>query len=92
MISYTVPLITSDGQVYGVLGMEITLDYLSTMLPYEELMNDRNDASYLVLVKNDADGTYQTIFSSDSSCIPQGEELHIRTTEDGLQYIDMEEE
>lgn len=91
MISYTVPLITSDGRVYGVLGMEITLDYLATMLPYEELMEEK-DAAYLVLIKDEEEGTYQTVFSSDSSYIPQGEELKIRTTEEGLHYIDMDDE
>lgn len=87
MISYTIPLSTSGGMVYGVLGMEITLDYLSTMLPYEELMEGK-DAAYLVVVKNEKEKTYQTVFSSDNTTVPQGGQLKIRTSQDGPQFID----
>lgn len=87
LISYSVPLVTSTGKVYGVLGMEITLDYLAAMLPSEELMNGKN-AAYLLLVKNEKDGTYQTIFSSDQESVPQGRELHIQTSKEGYRYIE----
>ncbi len=39
-IAYSVPLISSDGTVYGVLGIEILSEYLSEQMPYEELQNE----------------------------------------------------
>lgn len=86
MISYTVPLIASSGKPYGVLGMEITLDYMATLLPPEELM-DGKDAVYLVVVKNREDGTYQTVFSSDESRIAQGRALKVEETQEGNMYL-----
>ncbi|MEF9915921.1 MAG: EAL domain-containing protein [Lachnospiraceae bacterium] len=46
-ISYSVPLILDDGTVYGVLGVEISLDYLEEILPYKEIM-DQEMGSYLL--------------------------------------------
>lgn len=90
MISYSVPLITSDGKVYGVLGMEITLDYLATMLPSDELMNGR-DAVYLMVIKNEDAGIYQTVFSSEPEVIPLGKELKIKDSKEGIQYIELDD-
>ena len=36
-ITYSFPLISSDHKVYGVAGVEISLDFLKKYLPYEEL-------------------------------------------------------
>ncbi len=90
MISYSVPLITSQGDVYGVLGMEVTLDYLETMLPTDELM-DGKDAAYLLVIKNEEEGTCQIAFSSAPESIPQGANLKTRTAEDGNAYIEIGE-
>ena len=82
MISYTVPLITGKGKVYGTLGMEITLDYLSTMLPSEELMEDK-PASYLLIVQDAKTNEYRTVYSSDSSIAPDMEKLDVSQSSDG---------
>ena len=34
-ITYSFPLISSEHQVYGVAGVEISLDFLKKYLPYE---------------------------------------------------------
>ena len=86
MISYTVPLITSTGKVYGTLGMEITLDYLATMLPSEELMKDK-PSSYLLIVKDAKTGDYMTVFSSDDSIVPNMEILDVSSTNNGELYF-----
>ena len=45
-IAYTIPLILSDGTVYGVLGIEMTTAYLQSLLPFWELQNEQA-GSYL---------------------------------------------
>ncbi len=44
VITYSMPRRAPDGTVYGVLGVEITLDYLSKLLRYTELSKRRNCA------------------------------------------------
>lgn len=45
-ITYSMPLRTSDGAVFGILGIEIALDRVMALFPYEEL--DKQDSgSYL---------------------------------------------
>ncbi|MDD3795974.1 MAG: EAL domain-containing protein [Lachnospiraceae bacterium] len=39
MITYAVPLM-SDGTVYGILGISVSVSYLETLLPYQELDQD----------------------------------------------------
>ncbi|MEG2838335.1 MAG: EAL domain-containing protein [Lachnospiraceae bacterium] len=51
-ISYSVPLILKDGTVYGVMGVEISLEYLQTLLPYEELMKD-GKCAYQIRVESE---------------------------------------
>ena len=46
-IAYTIPLILSDGTVYGVLGIEMTTAYLQSLLPFWELQNEQA-GSYLL--------------------------------------------
>ena len=38
-IAYTIPLILSDGTVYGVLGVEMLTSYMQSLLPNKELEN-----------------------------------------------------
>ena len=46
-VTYSIPLILSDGIVYGVLGIELTQEYLGRFLPYTELYED-GDAAYVI--------------------------------------------
>ena len=46
-IAYSIPLIFSDGTVYGVLGIEMMNSYLESRLPYSELQNEQA-GSYLL--------------------------------------------
>ncbi|MBU5482245.1 EAL domain-containing protein [Blautia sp. MSJ-19] len=47
VIAYSIPLILSDGTVYGVVGVEMMLSYLQDMIPYEELQNN-STGTYLL--------------------------------------------
>lgn len=53
-ITYSVPLMLSDGTVYGVLGIDITDAYLETLLPADELAEDET-GSYFVGVASPQD-------------------------------------
>jgi len=48
VITYTQPLKTKNGKPYGVIGIELTEDYLRAQLPYSELPGDKNDSAYVL--------------------------------------------
>ncbi len=58
MITYSVPLMY-DGVVYGVLGVEISTNYLSSYFSVQDLDSDLN-AGYVLLLEQE-DGSYQSI-------------------------------
>ena len=47
LITYTVPLLTDSGEPFGVLGVEITTEYLLKWLP-DSVMNDSDKSGYLL--------------------------------------------
>lgn len=47
IFTYTQPLINSAGKVYGVLGVEISTDYLRRLLPYSELSSEKTAGYFL---------------------------------------------
>ena len=57
------PLRAPDGTVYGVLGVEITLDYLSKLLPYTELSEETN-VSYVLAVRQPDSNQYVPVMST----------------------------
>ncbi len=56
LISYTIPIVLGDGTPIGVLGVDITFDYLEKLLPSQELNGESNGAYYLA--KFDGNGNY----------------------------------
>lgn len=51
-IAYSIPLKLSDGSVYGVLGIDITLDYLQEFIPSEEI-EEEGTGSYILALEQD---------------------------------------
>lgn len=51
-IAYSVPLILSDGTVYGVIGVELLSEYLNTQIPCEELQNEGEGTYILAYTKS----------------------------------------
>lgn len=51
-IAYSVPLILEDGTVYGVVGIELLVDYIESLLPFQEL-HKNEIGSYLLAVAKD---------------------------------------
>ncbi len=60
VVSYTTPLVWEDGTVIGVIGVDVTVDYLSTYLNYEELGEDMSGA-YFLGISRDGGATYHTV-------------------------------
>ena len=54
VVTYSMPLVLDDGTVYGVVGVDLSADYLKTLLPAGELFNDE-DASYILGVQDNGD-------------------------------------
>ncbi len=59
MITYSVPLKYEDG-IYGVLGVEISLNYLQTYLSVDDLDSSQNAGYALVIKENDESYTVVT--------------------------------
>ena len=62
-ITYSVPLITSDGSVIGVFGVELSESQLVAKMRYNNLSGNQN-ASYLIGVSSDGGHSYRRIFTS----------------------------
>ena len=63
IITYSLPLIADDDTPYGVIGIELTSDYLVKQLPYSEINNDKQ-GSYILAVGHGNTDTFQHIISS----------------------------
>lgn len=59
-ISYSIPLRLSDGTLYGVLGIEISKEYLGRIMPYAEL-NDQAAGAYMLGVSEDGTVFYPAL-------------------------------
>lgn len=64
VISYSIPLIDDNGNVFGVLGIEITHDYLDVLLPSDEI-NDSGKGIYCLAIGNGNDN-YKKVFNSEN--------------------------
>lgn len=76
VVSYSIPLMDEDGYPYGVLGVELTVQYLASLMPNQEI-NNSNDSCYVLGIRP-KDGTecspiatsgtiYSRCFSSDAT-------------------------
>lgn len=79
-ITYSFPLISTDHEVYGVAGVEISLDFLKKYLPYEELNDDSSNAYLLACKQKDTD-TYEVVYSNGPtyrSLFPIGKKFRLK--------------
>lgn len=63
VIAYSMPLMGSDGRPIGVIGVEVTLDYLRRQLPYDELLADKSGV-YVLAMQPQEGGPFTRIASS----------------------------
>lgn len=62
VITYSLPLRDSSGTVYGVMGVEVSLDYLRTLLPYQELDSSK-EGSYVLAVDSTGNGDFTGVLA-----------------------------
>lgn len=63
MISYSIPLIGADHTVYGVMGVELSVNYLTSLLPDSELEGQGQGAYALVKYAGDDLNCYVVAYS-----------------------------
>ncbi len=66
VITYSVPLVSSGGAVFGVLGIDITEAYLTSLLNYAELW-DNKAGSYCLAITEDGGQSYRPVIVSGNS-------------------------
>lgn len=100
VIAYSVPLILNDGTIYGVLGIDISLDYLQQQLPNEELI-ENDQGSYLVGIEGENLGTFRNVLINgmiysqaagnlQTTQIAEKNDDHIVKNQDKIMYADAE--
>lgn len=62
-MAYTIPLVWEDGTVLGILGVDLTADYLAEQLNYSELGGNRSGA-YFLGMSSDGGQTYTSVCTS----------------------------
>lgn len=95
-ISYSLPLIDANGNVYGVLGIEITHDYLDVLLPKNEITD--SDKGYYCLAIGNGNDNYTKVFDSGEFVVDD-KEINVKNINDNLYlrntskktYISMEQ-
>ena len=60
VISYSVPLLDENGKPYGVIGVALSVDYLTSLLPYEEI-NSNGKGVYILGVDDNIDMKFEEI-------------------------------
>lgn len=62
VIAFTLPLRDDAGVPFGVVGAEISLEYLGTLLPYRELSPDDEGSGYVLAIRShDDSGALQPV-------------------------------
>ncbi|MDD3839430.1 MAG: EAL domain-containing protein, partial [Clostridia bacterium] len=63
VITYSVPLIDEKGNPYGVIGIDLTLDYLRKMLYFDEIVGNKQGV-YLLGIWDEEDMAFENVLSS----------------------------
>lgn len=63
VVAYSVPLVWKDGTVFGVIGVDLTIDYLAEQLSYSEL-GEEQSGSYFLGVSEDGGKSYTPVCTS----------------------------
>lgn len=85
VITYSVPLILEDGSVYGVLGVDLLVDYVKKQLPYQELVENKA-GTYLLGIEKNENGAIKNAVVSGSSFV-QNQDMTELYTEKGQYYV-----
>ncbi|MDD3571140.1 MAG: EAL domain-containing protein, partial [Lachnospiraceae bacterium] len=61
VITYSIPIILSDGSVVGVMGIDLTQNYIQSKLNYDELAENKQGAYFLGCTKDNG-ATFEPVF------------------------------
>ncbi|MEG1475812.1 MAG: GGDEF and EAL domain-containing protein, partial [Longicatena sp.] len=84
-ITYSFPLLSKTHEVYGVVGIDISVDQIKNSLVYHEL-NNQNKNAYVLAKKNKSSSNYQVITSNGpayQSLFKQGATFNIKESDNG---------
>lgn len=81
-IAYSIPLILDDGTLYGVLGIELLTDYMQSLLPDKELVDDKQGTYILAVNAGEDNLLTPVVVSSDTMRMQTAEELQFALAED----------
>ncbi len=82
-IAYSIPLVLEDGTVYGVLGIELLTDYVKSLLPETELLENEQGA-YLLSVTSGEEGVLMPVVVSDDIMgMQEAEQMHFTLMKGG---------
>lgn len=87
-VSYSIPLLLDDGTVYGVLGIELLTDYIKTLLPHSELLENKQGSYLLAVDPGEDQPLIPVVLSSDTINPEQIKELRFTLAEDGKSAAD----
>jgi len=82
-ISYSIPLILEDGTVYGVLGIELLTDYVKSLLPDTELLDEKQGSYLLAAAYGEEKSLTPIILSSDTLELQDAEAMCFTLPENG---------
>lgn len=86
-ISYSIPLVLSDGTVYCILGIDIADDYLLSQLPYTELYDDNVGAYFVIKQKSNFDSLkIVTPFLWNGEAFDDANDISLRLTRSHMGY------
>lgn len=86
VFSYSVPLVLDDGTVYGVLGIDISLVYLRSLLPYLELDSDGSGAYFLSRYSEETGKFTHAFGNTNNTLFSNGEEESL-IVDDNQYYV-----
>ena len=90
IITYTVPMTDADGNVFGVMGVEISLDYLKTLLNNREIIVDENAGFVLATSHKEGDYFSQvTTGAQYQAQLPSGTFFQMIPDKDALYQIEI---
>lgn len=63
VVTYSVPLLDREGQPYGVVGIDLTIDHVKSLMPYNELMENQQGA-YMLGLRAAGENNYERVLST----------------------------
>lgn len=90
-VSYSMPIKDTDGQEIGVLGIDISVNYLYEFLPRSDLVGDKS-LGFIIAMKDTPEGDLYPVIAKESlhgKVINLNEPLSLKTKNKGLDIFEI---